>query len=175
MAEVRLGGSTAVVGEQRVVGATKGGRSRAVSVDARDGRCVARTHSVTRCEDHWPGLRSSEVRPDRSARRRNGKSDPLDAESAARAVLSGLASGTPKTRDARVEMIRVLRVARRPRGRTVRVVRQLTEVSRYGLVFGPPESAAGKRVVPIPEVIFPVLRWLPGTFGADSARRPDLH
>jgi transposase len=31
-------------------------------------------------------------RPDRSARRRNGKSDPLDAESAARAVLSGRAS-----------------------------------------------------------------------------------
>lgn len=52
-------------------------------------------------------------RPDRSSRRRNGKSDPLDAESAARAVLSGRASGTPKTRDAQVEMIRVLRVARR--------------------------------------------------------------
>jgi transposase len=52
-------------------------------------------------------------RPDRSARRRNGKSDPLDAESAARAVLSGRADGTPKTRDAEVEMIRTLRVARR--------------------------------------------------------------
>jgi len=60
------------------------------------------------------GLAVVEVdRPDRSARRRNGKSDPLDAESAARAVLSGRASGTPKTRDAQVEMIRVLRVARR--------------------------------------------------------------
>ncbi len=60
------------------------------------------------------GLPVVEVdRPDRSARRRNGKSDPLDAESAARAVLSGRASGTPKSRDAQVEMIRVLRVARR--------------------------------------------------------------
>ena len=59
------------------------------------------------------GLRVVEVdRPDRSARRRNGKSDPLDAEAAARAVLSGRAAGTPKTRDAQVEMIRVLRVAR---------------------------------------------------------------
>jgi hypothetical protein len=48
-------------------------------------------------------------RPDRSARRRNGKSDPLDAESAARAVQSGRASGTPKSRDATVEMIRTLR------------------------------------------------------------------
>jgi hypothetical protein len=45
--------------------------------------------------------------------RRNGKSDPLDAESAARAVQSGRAAETPKSRDAQVEMIRVLRVARR--------------------------------------------------------------
>lgn len=60
------------------------------------------------------GLTVIEVdRPDRSARRRNGKSDPLDAESAARAVQSGRATGTPKTRDAEVEMIRTLRVARR--------------------------------------------------------------
>jgi transposase len=43
------------------------------------------------------GLTVVEVdRPDRSARRRNGKSDPLDAESAARAVLSGRANGTPR-------------------------------------------------------------------------------
>jgi transposase len=52
-------------------------------------------------------------RPDRSTRRRNGKSDIIDAEAAARAVLSGRASGTPKSRDAQVEMIRALRVARR--------------------------------------------------------------
>jgi hypothetical protein len=60
------------------------------------------------------GLTVIEVdRPDRSDRRRNGKSDPLDAESAARAVQSGRASGTPKSRDAQVEMIRLLRVTRR--------------------------------------------------------------
>jgi hypothetical protein len=60
------------------------------------------------------GLAVVEVgRPDRAGRRRNGKSDPLDAESAARAVQSGRATGTPKSRDAQVEMIRVLRVARR--------------------------------------------------------------
>jgi transposase len=60
------------------------------------------------------GLTVVEVdRPDRSARRRNGKSDPLDAESAARAVQAGRACGIPKSRDAQVEMIRVLRVARR--------------------------------------------------------------
>lgn len=60
------------------------------------------------------GLAVIEVdRPDRSTRRRIGKTDTIDAESAARAVLSGRANGTPKTRDAQVEMIRALRVARR--------------------------------------------------------------
>lgn len=59
------------------------------------------------------GLRVVEVdRPDRKSRRFEGKSDPIDAYAAARAALSGRASGTPKTRDGNVEMIRVLRVAR---------------------------------------------------------------
>lgn len=51
-------------------------------------------------------------RPNRQRRRRRGKSDPTDAESAARAVLAGEATGTPKTRVGIVESIRVLRVAR---------------------------------------------------------------
>lgn len=52
------------------------------------------------------------VRPNRQARRRNHKSDPADAEAAARAVLSGEANGLPKSGEDLVEMIRVLRVAR---------------------------------------------------------------
>lgn len=44
-------------------------------------------------------------------------------------------------------------------GRTVRVVRQLNEVSGGGFEFGPPKSRAGKRSVPIPEVIVTVIRW----------------
>jgi transposase len=51
-------------------------------------------------------------RPDRKARRRNGKSDPLDAIAAALAALSGRADAAPKTRTGPVEAIRVLRVAR---------------------------------------------------------------
>lgn len=59
------------------------------------------------------GLQVVEVdRPDRKSRRFEGKSDPIDAYAAARAALSGRATGTPKTRDGNVEMIRVLRVAR---------------------------------------------------------------
>jgi transposase len=38
--------------------------------------------------------------PDRSRRRRKGKSDPVDAENAARAVLSGEATAVPKGRPA---------------------------------------------------------------------------
>lgn len=51
-------------------------------------------------------------RPDRRARRTRGKSDPIDAECAARAVLSGTASSAPKDRRGPVESIRMLRVAR---------------------------------------------------------------
>ena len=51
-------------------------------------------------------------RPDRKARRFQGKSDPLDAYAAARAAQSGRAAGTPKTRTGNVEMIRMLHVAR---------------------------------------------------------------
>ena len=43
--------------------------------------------------------------------------------------------------------------------RTVRVARQLTEVRGRGIEFGPPKSEAGRRVVPIPEVIISVVRW----------------
>ena len=49
----------------------------------------------------------------RSSRRNLQKSDPSDAESAARVVLAGEATGAPKSADGRVEMIRALRAARR--------------------------------------------------------------
>jgi transposase len=49
----------------------------------------------------------------RSSRSNLQKSDPSDAERAARAVLAGEASGVPKSADGRVEMIRALRAARR--------------------------------------------------------------
>ncbi len=51
-------------------------------------------------------------RPDRKARRAAGKSDPIDAESAARAALGRVRTGVPKQRDGQVEALRNLRVAR---------------------------------------------------------------
>lgn len=59
------------------------------------------------------GHRVVEVnRGDRRTRRSNGKSDTIDAEQAARSVLNGTASATPKSADGVVEMIRQIKVAR---------------------------------------------------------------
>ena len=51
-------------------------------------------------------------RPNRQLRYQKGKSDAVDAESAARAVLAGQADGEPKSGTGTVEMIRHLKVAR---------------------------------------------------------------
>src|ERR1035437_8610930 len=51
-------------------------------------------------------------RPDRRLRRQLGKSDPVDAEAAARAVLSGSRLAASKVADGPMESIRMLRVAR---------------------------------------------------------------
>ncbi len=62
---------------------------------------------------HEKGVTVLEVpRPERRLRRQHGKSDPLDAEAAARTVLAGNASGAPKLATGRIEAIRMLRVAR---------------------------------------------------------------
>ena len=51
-------------------------------------------------------------RPDRSTRRRVGKSDPVDAEMAARSVLAGVARDQPKSGLDKVEMIRMLKIVK---------------------------------------------------------------
>ncbi|AXN50147.1 IS110 family transposase [Mycobacterium marinum] len=62
---------------------------------------------------HDQGIDVLEVpRPDRRIRRQRGKSDPIDAEAAARTVLAGKASGAPKLADGPIEAIRMLRVTR---------------------------------------------------------------
>src|SRR5215203_471381 len=73
-------------------------------------------------------------RPDRRARRAHGKSDPLDAYSAARAALSGAAAVVPKLRDGRVEAIRALRMAR---SSAVKARSQATNQIKSLIVTGP--------------------------------------
>jgi len=50
--------------------------------------------------------------PRKGERRASGKSDSIDAEHAARQVLSGLAVATPKLADGAVEAIRLIKIAR---------------------------------------------------------------
>ncbi len=52
------------------------------------------------------------LRPVRRDRRFGSKSDPIDADAAAGAVLSGKATAVPKAGDAGVEMIRALKIAK---------------------------------------------------------------
>ncbi len=89
---------------------------------------------------HRAGIVVVEVdRPDRQKRRKLGKSDPIDAEAAARAALSGSAKTTPKRRDGTVEQMRVLMIARRSarmqRNQTLNQLRQI-------VITGPDEIRA---------------------------------
>ena len=86
------------------------------------------------------GVKVVEVdRSDRQDRHRSGKSDPLDAESAARAALSGKAKGAPRGRDGTVEAIRALMVAKRSaRGERTRSINQ----ARSLVVTGPDDLRA---------------------------------
>ncbi|MBV8994342.1 MAG: IS110 family transposase [Pseudonocardiales bacterium] len=59
------------------------------------------------------GIQVIEVnQPDKATRRRRGKTDTLDAEAAARAVLSGRATGSAKAGDGPVEMLRMFKLAK---------------------------------------------------------------
>jgi transposase len=79
-------------------------------------------------------------RPNRQARHRHGKSDPLDAVAAARAALSGAAAGRAKDRDGPVEAMRVLLVARR----SARRQRTASLVQMRQLCFCAPEAIRGR-------------------------------
>ena len=60
------------------------------------------------------GIEVLEVnRPDRAKRRSQGKSDPTDAENAARSVLSGSATAIPKAQSGAAEAMRTVSVVRR--------------------------------------------------------------
>jgi transposase len=84
-------------------------------------------------------------RPNRQARRRNGKCDELDAVEAARAAVSGRASGIAKSADGDVEAIRALMVARRS-GRSVRI-KYLNQIRHLGFT-APDELRERLRDVP---------------------------
>jgi hypothetical protein len=105
-------------------------------------------------------------RPDRSMRRRRGKSDPVDAEAAARAVLSKAAQGVPKARDGKVEMIRALRVARRS---TVKARPQAANQLHDLVVSAPEPLRAQVRSLAIDGLVTRAAGFRPGTLATPVA------
>jgi transposase len=81
-------------------------------------------------------------KPNRQARHMQGKSDRLDAEQIARAVLAGEGVGTPKTKSGPVEVIRMLRVAR---GSAVRARTQAFN-NLFGTMIGAPSEVRDELV-----------------------------
>ena len=110
-------------------------------------------------------------RPDRRARRAQGKSDPLDAYSAARAALSGAASTTPKLRDGHVEAIRALRVAR---SSAVKARSQATNQIKALLVTGPEQLREQLRHLSTPSLIAACAKFRPGADLADAEQATKL-
>lgn len=99
-------------------------------------------------------------RPDRQARRRLGKSDPIDAEMAARQVLAGTATTRPKTADGPAEALRLLTLTKRSadKARTA-ALQQLRSV----LVTAPAELREALRDLGTPELLRRCASLRPGT------------
>ncbi len=98
-------------------------------------------------------------RPDRRTRRLKGKSDPTDAEAAARAVLAGTASGCPKAGDNWVEMIRSLRVVRRS---AMKARTQATNQLQALVLTCPEELRASLRALSLQALVQVAARFRPG-------------
>jgi hypothetical protein len=81
--------------------------------------------------------------PNRSARRIDGKSDRLDAEQIARAVLNMTATATPKSKSGTVEVIRTLPVTR------ASAVKSRTQAfnTLFGVMIGAPSPLRDELVV----------------------------
>ena len=101
-------------------------------------------------------------RPDRTDRRRRGKSDALDAENAARAALAGRRTTTPKTKDGKVESLRVLRLTRSTAVKSRRVALQLL---RNHIVSAPEELRDQVRHLTRMQLIRTCAAWRPDAAG----------
>lgn len=105
-------------------------------------------------------------RPDRSARRRLGKSDPIDAEMAARAVLAGVARDRPKSGVDKVEMIRMLKStkdsAMKSRTQAINQMKAL-------IVTAPVELRAVLRGLTTSQLVVRCARWRHGHLATPMA------
>jgi transposase len=67
--------------------------------------------------------------PDKIERRKRGKSDTIDAESAAHATFSRIRTVTPKTRSGMIEALRVLKVCRKTAVAARRIALQMIQMN----------------------------------------------
>jgi transposase len=89
-------------------------------------------------------------RPNRQVRRRHGKTDVIDAIAAARAVLSGEASATPKGHNGPVEALRLLKIVQRSATKSrTQAVNQLRNI----VATAPDELRSKLRGLKTPELI----------------------
>jgi transposase len=102
----------------------------------------------------WLRARSVAVvevdRPARRTRRLRGKSDTVDAEAAARAVLAGVATAQPKSGTGPMEMVRTLRVARQS---ALKARTQAGNVLHALVVTAPEGMRAQLRHLKLPQLV----------------------
>lgn len=112
-------------------------------------------------------------RPNRQRRRRRGKSDPTDAEAAARAVLAGEAATIPKDRTGVVETIRILHLTRRS---AVKARTQAGNQMKDLILTAPDTLRAQLRALTTCQRVRACARWRPGPVtDPASATRRALH
>jgi len=115
------------------------GDVQAIGVESTGSFGATLTRALTKA-----GERVVEVnRPNRLARRMDGKSDRLDAEQIARAVLGQTSTATPKAKSGAVEVIRTLRVTR------ASAVKARTQAfnTLWGVMIGAPSPLRDELVV----------------------------
>jgi len=115
------------------------GQVLAIGVESTGSFGATLTRALTKA-----GERVVEVnRPNRVARHMDGKSDRLDAEQIARAVLGQTSTATPKTKSGAVEVIRTLRVTR------ASAVKARTQAfnTLWGVMIGAPSPLRDELVV----------------------------
>ncbi len=111
------------------------------------------------------GIEVLEVgRPKRRDQHRSGKSDPIDAELAARAVLAGTTTGATKGGGGPVELIRVLRAARRS---AVKARAQAAKQLKALLITAPEALKAELRGLSTIKLVWRAARFRPGDQPSD--------
>jgi transposase len=112
-------------------------------------------------------------RPNRQTRRLRGKSDTVDAETAARSVLNGTSTVTPKTGTGPIEAVRQLRIARsgalKARTAAANQIHSLTDTA--------PEAIRAQLIgQPVKKMVAIAERWRPGVdHNVETAAKRALH